>query len=249
MPGRDQSPSIDGDVWRSRSGPCALLAEAAAGRGWKPRGSRPAPSGERRRQCAARHSTPWCRQEGSSWQQSCSSQADCSFGHTASWTTTSTPNSAQQQIFFPDKAGIAAQKSAEITKYVTPYASQQVLNGKQAQVFANHYIAVHLSELPMGGVYSKLSAASRANPSDQTLAAAVDTSFKGTTLRGMLLNAYAFWKMGQIACGARFRPSSPPDCCSCCRRLASCTCVARLLRRRCCPSWARTRRLRSSGNS
>lgn len=106
---------------------------------------------------------------------------------------------SQQQIFFPDKAGIAAQKSAEITKYVTPYAGQQVLNGKQAQVFANHYISVHLSELPMGGVYSKLSAASRANPSDTTLAGAVDTSFKGTTLRGMLLNAYAFWKMGQIA--------------------------------------------------
>jgi hypothetical protein len=104
---------------------------------------------------------------------------------------------SQQQIFFPDKAGIAAQKSAEITKYVTPYATQQVLNGKQ--VFANHYIAIHLSELPMGGVYSKLSAAARANPSDQTLAAAVDTSFKGTTLRGMLLNAYAFWKIGQIA--------------------------------------------------
>ena len=106
---------------------------------------------------------------------------------------------SQQQIFFPDKAGIAAQKNAEITKYVTPYAGQQVLNGKQAQVFANHYIGVHLSELPMGGVYSKLSAASRANPSDTTLAGAVDTSFKGTTLRGMLLNAYAFWKMGQIA--------------------------------------------------
>ena len=106
---------------------------------------------------------------------------------------------AQQQISFPDKAGIAAQKNAEITKYVTPYAGQQVLNGKQAEVFADHYIKVHLSESPMGGVYSKLSAASRANPNDATLKAAVETSFKGTTLRGMLLNAYAFWKMGQIA--------------------------------------------------
>jgi hypothetical protein len=27
----------------------------------------------------------------------------------------------------------------------------------------------------------------------------VATTFKGETLRGMLLNAYAFWKMGQIA--------------------------------------------------
>src|SRR5258708_2966687 len=27
----------------------------------------------------------------------------------------------------------------------------------------------------------------------------VNTVFKGTTLRGMLLDAYAFWQMGQIA--------------------------------------------------
>ena len=106
---------------------------------------------------------------------------------------------SQQQIFFPDKAGIAAQKNADITKYVTPYAGQQVTNGQQAEVYANHYILNHLKEMPMGGVYSKLSTASRANPSDTTLSGAVDTSFKGTTLRGMLLNAYAFWKMGQIA--------------------------------------------------
>ena len=33
---------------------------------------------------------------------------------------------SQQQIFFPDKAGIAAQSNADITKYVTSYAGQQV---------------------------------------------------------------------------------------------------------------------------
>jgi hypothetical protein len=27
----------------------------------------------------------------------------------------------------------------------------------------------------------------------------VDTVFKGNTLRGLLLNAYAFWQIGQIA--------------------------------------------------
>ena len=106
---------------------------------------------------------------------------------------------SSQQIFFPDKASITEAKNAEITKYVTPYAGKQVLTGQQAQVFADHYIGVHLREMPMNGVYSKLSSASRANPTDATLKAAVDTSFKGTTLRGMLLNAYAFWKIGQIA--------------------------------------------------
>ena len=31
------------------------------------------------------------------------------------------------------------------------------------------------------------------------LKAQVDTVFQGTTLRGLLLNAYAFWQIGQIA--------------------------------------------------
>jgi hypothetical protein len=42
---------------------------------------------------------------------------------------------AQQKVFFPNAAGIAAQNNAEITKYVTPYAGQQVVNGQQAEVF------------------------------------------------------------------------------------------------------------------
>jgi hypothetical protein len=38
-----------------------------------------------------------------------------------------------------------------------------------------------------------------AQPTNTELASQVNTVFKGETLRGMLLNAYAFWKMGQIA--------------------------------------------------
>jgi hypothetical protein len=37
------------------------------------------------------------------------------------------------------------------------------------------------------------------HPTNTTLAGEVETLFKGTTLRGMLLNAYGFWQMGQIA--------------------------------------------------
>jgi len=51
----------------------------------------------------------------------------------------------------------------------------------------------------MGGTYSQLSAKSMAQPNNAALAALVNTVFKGTTLRGMLLNAYAFWQMGVIA--------------------------------------------------
>ena len=113
---------------------------------------------------------------------------------------------SQQKIFFPDKAGIAKQNSPEITKYVTPYAGQQVVNGKQAQVFADHYIKVHLQGTANGQTYSEVSgqfiALSRTNPNDPqlaTLGQQRQTLFMGETLRGMLLNAYAFGKMGEIA--------------------------------------------------
>jgi hypothetical protein len=44
-----------------------------------------------------------------------------------------------------------------------------------------------------------LSAESQANPANVALAKQVQTVFQGTTLRGLLLNAYAFWQIGQIA--------------------------------------------------
>lgn len=110
---------------------------------------------------------------------------------------------AQQQITFPAKAAFAHPKAGtEITPSMIPsvsqYAGQQLLTGKQAEVWANDFIKVHLSEMPYGGVYSKVSAASMANPKNAALAAEVQTVFRGTTLRGLLLEAYAFWQTGQI---------------------------------------------------
>lgn len=106
---------------------------------------------------------------------------------------------AVQKIYFPAKGSPALTSNAEIKKYVTPYAGQQVVNGKQAEVFADHYIAVHLREIGGGKTYSQLSARSLAQPDNTKLAAQVQTMFRGETLRGLLLNAYAFGKMGQIA--------------------------------------------------
>ena len=81
---------------------------------------------------------------------------------------------------------------------VSQYAGQQMLTGAQAEAYADHFIAVHLSELPYGGVYSKISAAALAQPTNTKLTALKQTSFQGTTLRGLLLEAYAFSKIGQI---------------------------------------------------
>ena len=83
--------------------------------------------------------------------------------------------------------------------YLEQYAGEPLTTGAQAEAYADHFIAVHLSEMPLGGVYAKVSAASRANPSNTTLAAEVQTSFEGTTLRGLLLEAYAFSEFGLIA--------------------------------------------------
>jgi hypothetical protein len=110
---------------------------------------------------------------------------------------------ARQQISFPAKDAFAhAKPGAEITPAMIPsvsqYAGQQLLTGAQAEAYADHFIAIHLSEMPYGGVYSKISAAAIAAPTNPKLAALKATSFQGTTLRGLLLEAYAFSKIGQI---------------------------------------------------
>jgi hypothetical protein len=111
---------------------------------------------------------------------------------------------AQQDIVFPSAAAFAAAKpGTEITPgmkpYLLKYAGQPLTTGAQAEAYADHFIAVHLSEMPYGGVYATVSNASRANPTDTALAAEVQTSFQGTTLRGLLLEAYAFSEFGLIA--------------------------------------------------
>jgi hypothetical protein len=53
--------------------------------------------------------------------------------------------------------------------------------------------------MPYHGVYSAVSAASQADPKNAALAAEVQTVFRGTTLRGLLLEAYAFSVFGEIA--------------------------------------------------
>jgi hypothetical protein len=110
---------------------------------------------------------------------------------------------AQQQISFPPQAAFTHPKAGtEITPSMIPsvsqYAGQQLLTGAQAKTYADDFIAVHLSEMPYGGLYSKISAAALANPKNTQLQGLVQTSFRGTTLRGLLLEAYAFSKIGSI---------------------------------------------------
>lgn len=112
---------------------------------------------------------------------------------------------SEQRIYFPEAgseslSALPAANKAEVAKY----AGQQLLTGQQAKTFADFYINAHLAKIGGGKTYSELSAASMADPTDSALAAKVQTVFRGETLRGMLLNAYAFDTMGLIALYAAY---------------------------------------------
>jgi len=107
---------------------------------------------------------------------------------------------AAQKIVFPTtsnpefKALPAADQAA-----MGAYAGQPLTTGAQAKTYADHFIAVHLAEMGKGKTYSQLSALSMTQPKNTALAQLVQTVFRGTTLRSMLLTAYGFWEFAQIA--------------------------------------------------
>lgn len=117
---------------------------------------------------------------------------------------------AQQQIVFPKTTdpGFLALKGAD-AKAMAKYAGQPLTTGKQAQTWANHYIAVHLRGITAAAnngvpttyavLSGKLQAMDPSDPNYAKLSDTVETVFKGETLRGLLLNAYAFGTMGDIA--------------------------------------------------
>jgi hypothetical protein len=118
------------------------------------------------------------------------------WAHTFIGNEVSTQLSAQQ-IFFPaaNSPAVAAPQFAAMR----PYGGQQLTTGAEAEVYADHFIANHLKVIGGGKTYSQLSAEATAQPANAKLAAQAETVFKGETLRGLLLNAYAFGTMATIA--------------------------------------------------
>jgi hypothetical protein len=104
---------------------------------------------------------------------------------------------AAQKIVFPanNSPAIKAPEFAAMHQY----AGQLMTTGAQAEVYADHFIANHLKAIGGGLTYSQLSAKAIAQPTNAALQAQVATVFKGETLRGLLLNAYAFGTMGMLA--------------------------------------------------
>jgi hypothetical protein len=115
---------------------------------------------------------------------------------------------AEQQITFPSAAAFKHPvPGSEITPSMIPsvsqYAGQQLLTGQQAEAYANDFINVHLGEIGGGKTYSELSAEAMALPKGSAAYTAaeakVQTVFQGTTLRGLLLEAYGFSLIAEIA--------------------------------------------------
>jgi hypothetical protein len=104
---------------------------------------------------------------------------------------------AAEKIVFPanNSPAIKAPEFAAMHQY----AGQLMTTGAQAEVYADHFIANHLKKIGGGLTYSQLSAKAIAQPNNAALQAQVATVFKGETLRGLLLNAYAFGTMGMLA--------------------------------------------------
>jgi hypothetical protein len=110
---------------------------------------------------------------------------------------------AMQGITMPDKASL---ETAAQHKALDKYAGQEMTTGDQARAFADSYILVHMNAAGGGKTYEEvsgefiqLSDEEKASPEGQKLGQLRQTLFMGNTLRGLLLNAYAFGKLGAIA--------------------------------------------------
>ena len=112
--------------------------------------------------------------------------------------------------------GPAAEMTPEEKAIVGDYAGQKVDTGTEAEAYSR-YIGLHVTEIGGGKTYSELGGPLFALEAqiDEATAAGEDTTamegelaalrgqrdtvFKGETLRAILLNAYGWWTVGQIA--------------------------------------------------
>jgi len=120
------------------------------------------------------------------------------WGHSVISNDVHTQLAAQKIVFPPANSAPIKELPAADAAAMSQYGGQLMTTGAQAQTYADHFIAVHLTKIGGGQTYSQLSAKSLAEPKNTALAEQVQTIFRGETLRGLLLNAYGWWQMGQI---------------------------------------------------
>lgn len=111
---------------------------------------------------------------------------------------------AQQQITMPAAAALQTQEQKDA---LLQYAGQKMTTGDQAKAFADNYILEHMNASSDGRTYSQVSGeymklVKDPNSDPAAVKALGDlrqSLFMGNTLRGMLLNAYAFGTMATVA--------------------------------------------------
>ena len=110
---------------------------------------------------------------------------------------------AAQQITMPAEDALT---TPEMKANLSQYAGEQMTTGAQAKAYADYYILVHMNESSDGRTYSQVSGeymqAMQEDPTSeatQELGQLRQSLFMGSTLRGLLLNAYAFSVIGMIA--------------------------------------------------
>lgn len=121
-----------------------------------------------------------------------------------------------QKIVFTPKANLSDEEKQATC--LLDNASEPLTTGKQAECYANRYIALHLSEINEGKTYAQTSTESRAKAAEATAAqqsgaanatqlaadakvldGKTQTLFRGETLRGLLLTSYGFSIFGERA--------------------------------------------------
>lgn len=112
---------------------------------------------------------------------------------------------SSQQIVFPPASSpaIKALPAADASA-MTQYAGQTMTTGDQAKVYATNFISVHLGEIGQGKTYAYWSGKALAEEKTNAKQYAMDngialTLFRGETLKALLLQAWAFWFVGDLA--------------------------------------------------
>jgi hypothetical protein len=137
-------------------------------------------------------------------------------GGLLTWASTYIDSQVQDQLTMQDIT-MPAKDSLETKaqhEALDQYAGQKMTDGDQAKAFAEHYILVHMNASSDGRTYEEVSGeyigkisedpAFAGTEEGQALAQLRQSLFMGNTLRGLLLNAYAFDTMGEIAGYAAF---------------------------------------------
>ncbi|HHV21070.1 MAG TPA: hypothetical protein GXZ30_05990 [Propionibacterium sp.] len=130
-------------------------------------------------------------------------------GGLLTWASTFVANQVEdqltaQRITMPSGPALDALGNEEDKKALEPYAGNLMSTGDEAKAFADNYILNHMNASSDGKTYEEVSGEymkieDKTTPEAQEMAQLRQSLFMGNSLRGLLLNAYAFGTMGKIA--------------------------------------------------